>query len=316
MKINQIEAFIAIAEGKGVAGASEILCVTQPAVSMSIGNLEEELGEPLFDRSGSRLELNAFGAIFYRRAKAARAEMTLVEQEIALLKQRLKGSVKFNASTTVLPKLIPSAINRFKQSHADVHFELAESLAGSPASKIQALMDGMYDFVITVVDENQENLGLSYEKLLEEELIFVASHGHPALKEKNPSLADLRKYSWLFPSPNGKGLPYEKFRAAFRRAKSQLPTDLTLIANRQVNFSLLEEGMYIAAFPYHTACFERSLSDFNIINVDMERLHWPVHLITRENTILSSVVSGFIDEIKTLVSQSESTLQKSPIEPG
>ncbi len=303
IKTNQLEAFIAIAEGKGVAGAADILCVTQPAITKSINNLEAELGIPLFERTSNRLELNHFGEILYRRAKAANAELVRAREEIALMKRRTQESIKFNGSPAVLPKLIPNAINRFKRSHPHVHVELAGLLEDSPSNKIRALINGDFDLLITVVDENRANSGIRYEKLLDIEVVFAASEGHPALELTNPGLNDLAKYDWLF--PGGGGLPFQKLRAAFRRANAPMPPDVSTIANRQIIFSLLENGMYLAAIPYHPACFERQLSAFNILNIDMEIIHWPIHLIWRENTIFSPTLLDFADQIKSLVAASQ-----------
>ena len=299
MKINQLEAFIAIAEGKRVAGAADKLCVTQPAITKSISNLEAELGVAVFNRKSNRLELNHFGEILLRRAKASSAELALAVEEINLLKRRSMESVKLNGSPALIPRLIPEAINRFMQSHPDARVELAGLFEDSPANKINSLINGEYDLLITVMDENEPNLGIRCEKLLDIELIFVASDSHPALQITNPDLSDLTKYDWLFPGVAG--LPFQQLRAAFRRSGTALPLHIMTMANRQASFSLLETGMYLAAIPYHPACFEKQLSELNVMDIETDKISWPIDLITRENTIISPNLSDFIDQIKNLV---------------
>lgn len=300
MKTNQLEAFISIAEGNGVAGAADKLCVSQPAITKSISNLEMELGVSLFDRSRNRLELNSYGEILFRRAKAAKAELRRAKEEISLLKARSLQSIKFNASPVIIPKLIPRTINFFKQSHPDVHVELAGLPEDSPANKTQALINGDYDLLITVINENDENLGVVFEKLLDVEVIFVASDGHPALELSNPTLKDLTEYNWLFPGSGG--LPFQKLRAAFKKENAPMPDNVSTLANRQIVFSLIEEGMYIAAIPNHPSCSEEKLKDLNVLDVKVEKISWPVYLIRKENATPSSALSDFIDQIKNLVS--------------
>ena len=299
VKTNQIEAFISIAEGNGVAGAADKLCVSQPAITKSISNLEAELGVSLFDRTRHRLELNNYGKILLRRAKAAQAELTRAKEEISLMKARSLQSIKFNASPVIIPKLIPKTINLFKQSHPDVHVELTGLAEDSPANKTQALINGDYDLLITVINENDENLGLMYEKLLDVEVVFVASADHPALELVNPSLKDMTEYNWLFPGAGG--LPFQKLRAAFRKENSHLPKNLSTLANRQIIFSLLEEGMYLAAIPSHPSCSEESIGYFNVLNVKVEKITWPIYLIRKENALMSPALSDFITQIKNLV---------------
>ena len=303
MKTNQLEAFLAIAHGKGVAGAADALCVTQPAITKSIGNLEAELGVPLFERSSNRLELNNYGEILLRRAEAARAELTLAVEEIELMKKRTQESIKFNCSPIVMPKLIPRAISLFRQKHPHVHIQLAGRLEDTPANKISALLDGEYDLLITVIDENETLPNITYEKLLDIDVIFVASKDHPALKLKNPTFKQLSKYYWLFPGVGG--LPYQKLQAAFRNAGAPMPQDVLTLSHRQMTFSLLKEGNYLAAIPYHPKCFEWSMSNFQVLNVNAEGVRWPLHLIKRENTIYSITVLDFIALIKNLVLEAD-----------
>lgn len=300
MKTHQLEAFIAIAEGKGVAGAADILCVTQPAITKSISTLEAELGVALFERSSNRLQLNQYGKILLLRAKASITELHRAHEEIDLLKNHLKTVVKFNASPLLVPKLIPRAINLFKANHPHVNIELAGLLEGKPENKIQDLLNGEYDLLITVIDENEPNLGISYEKLLDVEVLFLASHEHAALKLNNPTIKELREFNWLFPGAGG--LPYQKLRAAFRRSNTPMPSDVLLLSNRQITFSLLEEGMFLAAIPYHPKCFERDLKDFKALEVKNEKISWPIYLIWRENSIFSDSMVAFIEQIKSLSS--------------
>ena len=215
------------------------------------------------------------------------------------MEKRAREIIKFNCSPIVTPKLIPKAISLFRHKHPHVQIELAGRLEDTPANKIRALLGGEYDLLITVVDENETLSGVTYEKLLDIDVIFVASKGHPALKLKNPTFRQLKKYHWLFPGAGG--LPYQRLRAAFRNAGTPLPEDVLTISNRQMIFSLLLEGHYLAAIPYHRKCFEWSMSNFQVLNVNIEGIHWPLHLIKRENTIYSKTMLDFIALIKSLV---------------
>ena len=298
MKTNQLAAFIAIAEGQGVAGAADLLCVSQPAITKTISNLENELGVPLFERSSNRLKLNQFGEILLLRAKSSRAELIRAKEEIELMKSRSQHSVKFNASPILIPRLIPKVINLFKQEHPHAHIELVGLLEDNPTNKVQALLDGEYDLLLTVLNENESNLGLRLEKLIDVGIIFIASKGHPALELKHPNLKELAQFNWIFPGIGG--LPYQKLRAAFRRAHATFPSDVLAIANRQIIFSLLEEGIFLAAIPYHPRCFERDLNEFSRLHVDTEKIEWPIHMIRREDSIFSATMENFVDKIKRL----------------
>lgn len=304
LKINQLNAFIAIAEGKGVAGAAESLFVSQPAITKSIANLEQELGVSLFDRSQHRLKLNVYGEILLRRAKAAKAELLSAQEEISFLQQQQQQLLKVNGSPAIIPKLMPRAMHLLKQSHPEINVQLTGLLDDKPKNKIGALMQGEYDLLVTVVDENEANDGLSYEKLLDIEVVFIASKGHPALLLDQPLLKDLVHFDWLFPSAGG--LPYKKLRAAFKHTNTALPKNYVTIANRQMIFSLLDEGMYIAAIPYHPSCLEKNINELHVISVDASPIRWPISIIHRQHSQISAAQEAFIAQLKGIVQQSQS----------
>ena len=68
MDISQLEYFAAVARVKSMTKAARLLNLTQPALSMSIKRIEEEIGVPLFDRSGRTVSLNENGETFYNAA--------------------------------------------------------------------------------------------------------------------------------------------------------------------------------------------------------------------------------------------------------
>jgi hypothetical protein len=84
-----------------------------------------------------------------------------------------------------------------------------------------------------------------------------------------------------------------------------MPSDVLLLSNRQITFSLLEQGMFLAAVPYNSKCFERNLNDFKRLEVNNKKICWPIYLIWRENTIFSASMLAFIAQIKTLSAVSD-----------
>ena len=61
MELGQLQAFVAVAEAGGFSRAASLLVSTQPTLSRQVKALEIELGRPLFDRLGRRVELTQFG---------------------------------------------------------------------------------------------------------------------------------------------------------------------------------------------------------------------------------------------------------------
>ncbi len=68
MDLLQLKYFQVAAQLEHMTRAAERLSIAQPSLSQSIAKLEEELGVPLFDRQGRRIQLNQFGRVFLKLA--------------------------------------------------------------------------------------------------------------------------------------------------------------------------------------------------------------------------------------------------------
>src|ERR1700691_1054163 len=91
--------FRTVAEQQSFRKAAEELYLTQPAVSLQIKALEEELGVLLFDRSGTHAGLTAAGTVLLKYARRVHQLVAGAENEIAALTGDHAGSLTLGAST-------------------------------------------------------------------------------------------------------------------------------------------------------------------------------------------------------------------------
>ena len=101
LSIRQIEVFVAVATGGGVRQAAETLHLTQPAVSMALGELERQLGVSLFDRERGRLRLNAQGVEQLPLAREILERLADMQRRPQGSAEALTGELRIGASNTV-----------------------------------------------------------------------------------------------------------------------------------------------------------------------------------------------------------------------
>ena len=158
--------------------AAQNLYISQPSLSARIKKIEEIIGEPLFDRSTTPLQLTEVGKVYIEAAE----EITQIEQRVENYINDLAGlktgNLAVGASTLFAAYLVPSLITQFNQKFPDVHIQLIE---GNTAELEEMLGSNALDFVI----DNYHYDSILYNKELYcEENILLAVPKHFAVNEE------------------------------------------------------------------------------------------------------------------------------------
>ena len=158
--------------------AAQNLYISQPSLSARIKKIEEIIGEPLFDRSTTPLQLTEVGKVYIEAAE----EITQIEQRVENYINDLAGlktgNLAVGASTLFAAYVVPSLITQFNQKFPDVHIQLIE---GNTAELEEMLGSNALDFVI----DNYLYDSILYNKELYcEENILLAVPKHFAVNEE------------------------------------------------------------------------------------------------------------------------------------
>lgn len=158
--------------------AAQNLYISQPSLSARIKKIEEIIGEPLFDRSTTPLQLTEVGKVYIEAAE----EITQIEQRVENYINDLAGlktgNLAVGASMLFAAYVVPSLITQFNQKFPDVHIQLIE---GNTAELEEMLGSNALDFVI----DNYHYDSILYNKELYcEENILLAVPKHFAVNEE------------------------------------------------------------------------------------------------------------------------------------
>ena len=126
MKFRQLQTFVAIVDNGGVARAAARLNLTQSAASRQIHALEAELGVPLFDRIGRRVQLTSEGEDLLRRSRRVLAEADLLGERARALKSGQTGLLRVGATTQVIENLLADFLPRHRRRHPGIEVRLVE----------------------------------------------------------------------------------------------------------------------------------------------------------------------------------------------
>lgn len=192
MKLNQLRAFIAIAERGSVRAAARYLDTAQPAVTRCLRDLEKDLGTDLFIRRASGVKLTPMGEIFLRRARSIESEIQRARDELEQSQGMTEGHLNVCLSSASHVALLPGALNPFYQRYPGVTLHISEGLFSRAVTDI---MDGLLDCYIGPLSEERLPAEIRAEKLFDNQRVVMGRKGHPLANAT--SLADLVGARWV-----------------------------------------------------------------------------------------------------------------------
>lgn len=176
MTLVQLRHFIALSEQGSYAKASKALFLTQPALSRSIQSLESELGEPLFDRVGRRIELTAMGKQFLPRVRDLVQEADSLRTMGKQMQAGVAGTVRVGLSSGPGAILSAPMLLHMAQHHPRLHFEVAR---GNTDLLVHALRARRLDAVIVDIRALRPAADLQVTHQVEILASFLCRPGHP-----------------------------------------------------------------------------------------------------------------------------------------
>lgn len=192
MDLQQMRLLRALAETGSFSKAAEKCDISQPAMSIHIQNLEEELGMILVDRLPRGAQLTEAGKIvleYSQKVLSLVEEMKLTVRELSGLK---RGHLKIGASTTPGIYTLPDALGRFKKKHPDVEVDLR---IGNTQQVEEAVSNR--EIILGIIGQKPRDPELHWEHYLKDVLVAIVSPQHKWAKRKSISIADLTKEPFI-----------------------------------------------------------------------------------------------------------------------
>jgi len=185
MEIRQLRYFLEVAGLGNFTKAAEALRIAQPAVSMAIKNLEEELDLVLFNRREKKVSLTAEGEIFLPHARRILEDLKAAELEMGELKGLAKGEVRIGIPPMISAYFFPDIFRDFLREYPQLHL----SVYGEGAGRIQKMI-GLGELDMGVVAGESFPETLEVRQFLREEVVVCVPHDHPFASRRSVTLAE------------------------------------------------------------------------------------------------------------------------------
>ncbi len=195
MKLTQLRDLASIAETGGLRRAARRLGLSQPALSRSVRELEDELGVKLFHRSVGGMELTGPGKAFASRGEAVRRELERAREEVLQYNGVNVGEVSIGLSSAAHVALLPKAIVPFRRRFPKIRLHIIESLFPALDAGIR---DGSIDFYVGPMPTRKLGSKIKVEALFDNYRVVIGRKGHPLGDVR--SLAGLTQAEWVMTS--------------------------------------------------------------------------------------------------------------------
>jgi len=190
--LKQIRAFVAIAKTSSFAEAGELIHLSQPALSISIKNLEETIGGKLFIRSTRTLALTPEGKVFYPVAQQLLADWDGAFDELNDLFLLKRGKLIIAAMPSFASTELPYYIKKFRQQHPKISIKIHDVIAEDAVAMVKT---GRVELALTF--DPGESDDLQFESLFTDNFVAALPLNHPLLAKNNIAWKSLAKYPFI-----------------------------------------------------------------------------------------------------------------------
>ena len=173
MSLTELKFIVAVAQARNFRRAAENCFVTQPALSLAIKKLEQELNVIIFERSRSDVSMTEIGEKIVEQASRVLEETARIKQIAELGKNQLKGTFKLGLIHSIGPYLLPEIIPILRKIAPDMPLEVEENLTANLETQLK---NGVIDAAIIALPFNVA--GLQYKALYDEEFDVVVPAMH------------------------------------------------------------------------------------------------------------------------------------------
>ncbi|NCA70092.1 MAG: LysR family transcriptional regulator [Sphingobacteriia bacterium] len=290
ISLRQLKVFDAVARHLSYTRAAEELHLTQPAVSMQVRQLEEEVGLPLFERLGNRILLTGAGREVFDYGRGINDALRELQEVLESLKGVSRGRLHLAVASTVnyfAPRLLAS----FQTHYPGIALQLDVT---NRERLIRLLHDNAVDLVLMGIPPS--GVEVESEPFMENPLVVIAPPEHPLASQRRIPATRLAEEVFVMREPgSGTRQTMERF---FSERGLILRHGMQMTRNEAVK-QAVRSGLGLSVVSLHTLELELETGRLVILDVEgfPDRRQW--YLAYRQGKRLSPAANAFRDFVLT-----------------
>ena len=285
MDLSQLEVFLAVARERRFSRAAEKLFRTQSAVSQTVRKLEDEIGEPLFDRSSREGVLTDAGRVLKEYAEKLLNLREDAQEALVELRELQKGKLALAANEFTVLYLL-TVLGEFRRVHPMIKISVQRALGSHIPDDILN-----HSIEMGVLSYDPEDERLHSIVVYQDELAFVVPPNHPLASEKEVSILQLGAEAFVAHIVSS---PYrDKVIQTFRRYKTPLHMAIELPTLQAIKrFVAMGNGVaLVPRISVENELARRELVHIPVKELDLQR---KLRLVYRKGGVVSHAGRAFL----------------------
>jgi DNA-binding transcriptional LysR family regulator len=287
LRLKDLHTLQTVAEVGSMAKASERLALSQPAISKAVSDMEHILGASLLDRSARGVALTESGRLLVERARVVFDEIVQGVSDIERLSDPTQGIVKIGTTepvASVVSEIISRLASKYPRVGYDVMISDLDTLLGELRQRTR-------DVVVTRWAAQPVADDLAVQPLFKSPLAVMAAQGHPLLRRKKLSLADVMDERWTLSPPDS--FLGRIVVDLFRRRKLPLPPAVVTTISIHMRLGLLATGGFLTILPAQMLRSPAQRAWLRALDVDLRDTLQPIAVVTLKKRRVGGAVRLF-----------------------
>ena len=284
LTFRQLSVFESVARNSSFSRAAEEMHLPQPAVSMQIRQLEENVGLPLFEQMGKKIYLTEAGKELYHYSRVIAQQLSEAELVLEELKGLKRGKLNISVVSTA-NYFAPQLLAQFCSQHPEINVSLN---VGNRESVLKQLHDNEVD--LAILGRPPEGIDVEAHIFMENRLVIIAAGGHPLAAERHIPASRFQNETFIMREQgSGTRLATEKF---FSSHNVLVKAGMEMSTNEAVK-QAVQAGMGLGILSMDTVLLEVETGRLKILDVEDFPIirHW--YIVHRQNKRLSGVAEAF-----------------------
>jgi DNA-binding transcriptional LysR family regulator len=291
MDIRGLKYMLSVEETGSITAAAKAHFVTQPAVSIQLKKLQEELGAPLFEIVGREVRFTAAGRKvldFARRIQALEKEM---EGEISGLAGLASGEVAIGTIDAASIYILPSVYSRFRSQYPGIDLQIDVS---PTLPLVERMLSGRLDLVVGTLTGGARK-GVVETEVFRESLVPISPPGHPAAAKKGIDVVTFA--SWPFISFHRESVTRRLIEEALLAMGVTLEVEMEIDSQEAIK-NLVASGLGLSILPHETVRGEIERGTLSRAKVRGLRIERSIGLMMPEKRHVTAAARAFLEIMK------------------